>query len=435
MGIIKSISRNLLRIEIFIVAGAIGISIVFPRLLLYAVVVTALFWSFRWLGYGRLSNRTPNDWAVVILVVMAAVTTWATALPDTTRPQVYRLLLGIGFYYAIVNWTDTNLKLRLLVAGLSLTGLFLSIFGLFSVQWTTNKVPFMPDLIYQYIPTLISDLIHRNVLAGTLVLIIPIPIALLIYSWHEINHIEKIIFIISAITMLAILILTQSRAGWMAFGSSMAILGLMGGKWIRLMLLLGIIIGITVILFTGINPFLEEIIASNTIGGIEGRAEAWSRALFMIEDFPFTGVGMGSFIKVADTLYPFVFLWHGEVEHAHNLFLQVGVDLGIPGLISWLALAVIIFVTAWKLFRQANHSNNKLFAGLGAGFFCSQIALCTHGILDSVTWGMVRSAPIVWTIWGLVVVSDFLFFSSIQITQKLSPEKGNEKFNFKNRFS
>ena len=418
MGIIKSISRNLLRIEIFIVAGAIGISIVFPRLLLYAVVVTALFWVLRWLGFGYPSIRTPNDWTVVVLVVMAAVTIWATALPDTTRPQVYRLLLGIGFYYAIMNWTDSQLKLRLLIAALSLTGLFLSIFGLFSVQWTTNKIPFMPDFIYNYIPTLVSDLIHRNVLAGTLVLIIPIPIALLIYSWHEIKKIEKIIFTISTITMIVILILSQSRAGWMAFGLSMAILALMGGKWTRLLLLMGIFIGIIAIFFVGIAPFLNAVIASNSIGGIEGRIETWSRALYMVQDFPFTGVGMGSYMTVADTLYPFTRLGHGTVDHAHNLFFQLGVDLGIPGLIGWLATLMIIFIISWQLYRKGKHSTNNVLMGLGIGCFCSQVALCTHGILDAVTWGMVRPAPIIWCIWGLSVGSGLLYLLDYQETTK-----------------
>jgi putative inorganic carbon (HCO3(-)) transporter len=137
----------------------------------------------------------------------------------------------------------------------------------------------------------------------------------------------------------------------------------------------------------------------------------------MIRDFPFTGVGMGSFMEIADTLYPFVFLRHGEVEHAHNLFLQVGVDVGIPGLIAWLAIILVLFTVPWQLYKRGKYSTNKILIGLGIGFFCSQVALCTHGILDAVTWGMVRPAPIVWAIWGMAIASNLLVFrnnSSIQ---------------------
>ena len=44
-------------------------------------------------------------------------------------------------------------------------------------------------------------------------------------------------------------------------------------------------------------------------------------------------------------------------------------------------------------------------AGLGAGFLGSQLALITHGIMDAVTWGMVRPAPLVWGIWGTALAA------------------------------
>jgi len=397
-----------LRIEIFIVAGVIGASMVFTRLLPYALAVTALFWALRWIGSGSPSKRTPADWAIALIVVMGLVTLWATALPDITHPQVYRLLLGIGFYFAIVNWTNSKSRLRFLILTLALAGSALALFGLFSVQWTTNKVPFMPDLFYDYIPTLVSDIIHRNVMAGTLDILIPLVIALPLFAWRELKKVEIWIFLMSASIMVIVLLLTQSRAGWMAFGLSMAILALMGGKWTRVLLLLGLIIGIIIIFSVGINPTLDAVVSSNTIGGIEGRIETWSRALFMMQDFPFTGVGMGSFLSVADTLYPFARLGHGTVDHAHNLFFQIGVDLGIPGLIGWLAILLIIFSISWKLYKKGKNETNKVLMGLGIGCFCSQVALCTHGILDAVTWGMVRPAPIVWGIWGLAIAIGML---------------------------
>ena len=35
------------------------------------------------------------------------------------------------------------------------------------------------------------------------------------------------------------------------------------------------------------------------------RLEIWSRAIYMLQDFPFTGIGMGAFRQVANLLYPF----------------------------------------------------------------------------------------------------------------------------------
>jgi putative inorganic carbon (HCO3(-)) transporter len=417
VGILKSISFYLLKIEIFIVAGAIGLSMVFTRLLPIALLLTVIFWVIRWIRNGRPSRRTPADWGIALILFMGLIAVLVTALPEVTHLQIYRLLLGIGFYYAIINWTDSNLRLRFLLIAISLAGIALGILGLFSVQWTTTKIPFVPDLIYEYLPTLLSDIIHRNVMAGTLVILLPITIGLPLLAWKKFKLIENCVFISSTLIMTGVLILTQSRAGWMAFIASLGVVMLMGGKWTRFLFFLGISIGIILIFSIGIDPLVNAVIASNTIGGIDGRIDTWSRALLMIRDFPFTGVGMGSFLAVADTLYPFTILGPGTVEHAHNLFFQIGIDLGLPGLIGWLAIVVVVTSASWQLYKKGKHSNDQFNRALGISFFCCQIALCTHGILDAVTWGMVRPAPIVWAIWGLAIASGLRYLMDEQSTQ------------------
>jgi len=159
----------------------------------------------------------------------------------------------------------------------------------------------------------------------------------------------------------------------------------------------------------GLNAFLKVLASSDAIGGLEGRLEIWSRAIYMIQDFPFTGIGMGSFGEVADTLYPFFSYSAGTLEHAHNLFLQIAVALGIPGLIGWLIVLGSVGAISWSLYRFGRENNERLAAGLGAGFLCSQLALIVHGMTDAVTWGMVRPAPFVWVIWGLAVAAWSIF--------------------------
>ncbi|MER3513799.1 MAG: hypothetical protein C4310_04935, partial [Chloroflexota bacterium] len=80
----------------------------------------------------------------------------------------------------------------------------------------------------------------------------------------------------------------------------------------------------------------------------EGRLELWSRALEAIADYPFTGIGMGTFDHVIPLRYPYVLLAGAElaVPHAHNLFLQVAVDLGLPGLIAFVALLGLVLAAA-----------------------------------------------------------------------------------------
>ena len=89
-------------VELWLVALLVAAGIVSTRALLPGVILAAAFWPVRWLSTGRPSVRTPGDWAVALLVLMIPVTLWATALPEVTRPEVLRLLMGIALYYAIV---------------------------------------------------------------------------------------------------------------------------------------------------------------------------------------------------------------------------------------------------------------------------------------------------------------------------------------------
>lgn len=126
----------------------------------------------------------------------------------------------------------------------------------------------------------------------------------------------------------------------------------MAGRWGQVLAAVGSV-GILGFLFTGGSELLFDAATTDaTFGGLEQRVEIWSRAIYMVQDFSFTGVGMGaSFGRVADLLYPFFLAPPGQIPHAHNLYLQVAVDLGIPGRPAWLAVLFTVMVAAWQVYR------------------------------------------------------------------------------------
>jgi putative inorganic carbon (HCO3(-)) transporter len=140
------------------------------------------------------------------------------------------------------------------------------------------------------------------------------------------------------------------------------------------------------------------IINDGVSASMAGRLEIWSRGWYMVQDFPFTGIGMGLHEKMIEVMYPY-FINPIPLAHAHNLFLQVAVDLGIPGLIAWLGILVNVILACITLIR----SREPLLRAAGAGLLASNVALCVHGLTDAVTWGMVRTAPLVWALWGLAI--------------------------------
>lgn len=396
--------------EIWIVTGLVAGGLVIARLLPMAAGIAGLFWGIRWAGTGRLSLRSPADWTIGLLVLMIPVTLWATALPGQTIPQVLRLLNGIALYYVIVNGSTSMARMRILVYGFILAGLGLGIFAIFSVNWlTSGKLPFIPTSIYDHFTLLVADTVHPNVMAGFLVILVPIALAVLLFDWNRLLWVHRLWIGFAFLFPTGILVLTKSRGAGLAFAMVLVLLAILRWRrgWLALVTL--VTVGAIMIYLLGITPLLESLLASDTISGIDGRLEIWSRAIYMIQDFPFTGVGMGSFTQVADTLYPFFLAAPGTIMHAHNLFLQVAVDLGLPGLIAWLGTYSLAVVAAWQVYAHGRLNHNGWFAGLGAGLLGSQMALVVHGMIDAVTWGLVRPAPLIWALWGLTIAGWHLY--------------------------
>jgi putative inorganic carbon (hco3(-)) transporter len=398
-------ARWLAAYEIWPVAILAAASVLSNRFLPLAVAVAAFFWIVRWLGGGRFGQRTPADLAIGLLLIMGLIALVITAVPEETIPDVLRLLVGVALYYAIANWATSVGRLKWVALGSALAGVALSLAAPFSVAWYTTKLPFISADVYSRFSVVVGDSIHPNVMGGYLVILLVIALAWLSFDWARLSRVGRL-FLGGAIGLMGVvLILTQSRGAWMAGG--VALLGLVTLRWRRGWLvwpaaLLSIIV-LSVIL--GGSNLVDTIISNPTLSSTAGRMDIWSRAIAMIRDFPITGIGMGSFVEVVDSLYPFSMAAPGAIIHAHNLYLQLAVDLGLPGLIAWLAIVGLVCIASWQVYQAGRAAQNAWVAGLGAGLLAAQAALIVHGFTDAVTWGVVRAAPLIWVVWGLAVAA------------------------------
>jgi O-antigen ligase len=125
------------------------------------------------------------------------------------------------------------------------------------------------------------------------------------------------------------------------------------------------------------------------------------RALYGIQDFPFTGMGMGTFRQVVHVLYP-LFLTSPDVDlgHAHNEFLQATLDLGIPGLTAFLALQGMALALAYKTFRSTAPNWMRWTA---AGALAGLVAHDVYGLTDAVALGA-KPGVLFWMLLGLIAV-------------------------------
>ncbi|MDQ3700487.1 MAG: O-antigen ligase family protein, partial [Chloroflexota bacterium] len=134
-----------------------------------------------------------------------------------------------------------------------------------------------------------------------------------------------------------------------------------------------------------IRPALED--GRRAAGlSLEFRRQVWGLAGEMVQDFPFTGIGLGTFPRVAEVLYGSALLYGPEVElpHAHNLVLQVAVDLGLPGLGFFTLLTACGTLAAHRAIAGAPSAPIRALAAGAAG---GLLAYYLYGITDAIGLG------------------------------------------------
>ena len=154
----------------------------------------------------------------------------------------------------------------------------------------------------------------------------------------------------------------------------------------------------------GMGTLADLLLTTDALGGWASRQEVWSRAIYMIQDFPYTGGGLGTFGKVVPVMYPYFLAGpDAAIPHAHNLFLQVAADLGLPGLVAFVGLFSGALMAAWKAYRAYGARKEVGPQSLALGLLVSLLIMGIHGLTDSVTWGPARPSIIPWCIMGLTM--------------------------------
>ena len=66
--------------------------------------------------------------------------------------------------------------------------------------------------------------------------------------------------------------------------------------------------------------------------------------------------------------------------YAHNLYLDIGAEMGVFALVVWLLLIV---VTIWQLYRVSRKAKNELQRALALGLIGSLVWFSAHSFFDT----------------------------------------------------
>jgi len=400
-------------------------------------------WLVSFLVGSRPVLPTPLNVCLLVLGTMLLVSLYATYNIALSLPKISGMILGIAVFLAIVRQSRQPMGwlgglLVFLVSGAGVAAA-----GLLGTHWAIEKFGFLGSFT-QSLPLVLRGLpgasegFHPNEVAGALLWVLPIFLILSVtglmgrteFPWSG-NRVIKLVVnaILFCLTALIgiVFVLTQSRGGFLALAVTMFfILGVSLPKRSRLIFLgasaaLAGAAGIWLAASPGGQMLLVEEInrfavpgSALSLNSMQFRMEIWSKAISGIQDFPLTGMGMNTFRQVVQGLYPLFYAGPGvDIGHAHNEFLQAGLDLGIPGLVAFMGIHVLMFWMAVQTWRLAQRENQRepspsraggISSGsiqwLGLGLIGGFTAHFLYGLTDAVALGA-KPGILFWMVLGL----------------------------------
>ncbi|MFN8442898.1 MAG: O-antigen ligase family protein [Caldilineaceae bacterium] len=391
----------------------------------WAIALLFLFWPIRLIYRKRLGPTSPLNLPALLLLLWGVVCCLLSSTPEASWLALGILSGGVALYFALINSAFLQARPIWLILGIGVVGLALAAFGPAILKNIPNKLIFFDNEVNRSQPIDLlgtGETVNSNILAGNLLLPIPFTVAIALgWGWSRRDWGRRLItlfFAAAAVLMAATFILAQSRGGYLALTVALILLFTLYWRWT--LLIVGVILAaiVSVSSWDGLVLLAQSIGSDGSVTSLSGRWEIWVGSFWALVNYPLFGIGLGSFEQMMPLLLPQLFS-KGTIPHAHNLLLQVGLDLGLPGLIVFLWLWIGALVVQIKTLRQLadlrqeeslnydqhrSHHNQRrrkralaIRSAIAAGALATTVAMLLHGMVDAATWGT-KPAPLAWVI-------------------------------------
>ncbi|MDR3590222.1 MAG: O-antigen ligase family protein [Negativicutes bacterium] len=359
-----------------------------------------LAWIRKMIVARRLELRhSPFDIAVILFVILSAASIWGSPNRDFSFYNYYHLMgRYVVLYYLVINNIRSASQVRRLITTVLVSAAVVAAFGFYqyihgidtsAFQWVDGEQ--FPELKVR----VFSTLKNPNLLAAFLVVIMAIATGLGLSTRSLAGKILCFGFVLVLGVCLA---LTYSRGAWICVLAVIAVFGVLKNKkvfWLLALLPVAIML-------VGHEVFLERLLSimNPTDTSSTLRLALWESTVAMIEDNPWFGIGWGAYWMVYPEYDFFVLNASTKIFHAHNMYLNIAAEIGIPGLLAFLAILVGHTHRAFVLLHRAT---DRWTRGLMLGIFAALLAIVISGFTDYVLFSM-QMAMVFWLLNALVVV-------------------------------
>ena len=381
----------LLSLVLLVAAG------IYQPLLWVGLGIMAFLWVVRWLSQGYFTRRTPLDVPILFFLLSALAGLWPSYDLALSLPLFLMIVGGIALYYLFVNNCTTEHSRRILSTGSLLLGLVASVY--FVIQHGHS-------VIGRIFPEAWVFRLHPNSVATFLEGMVPLALVMAI---SERRPWLRVFYGFCAATFAPALLMTASRGVWVA-------LALCGIIWLctrfhRIGVVFAAVTPISVVV-PGAYLVFNSDAALNSIpivGTIlmplfarPDRLEVYRNSLYLIRDFPLTGIGLGNVFAMVYSRYALL-IQVPFLGYSHNLFLEIWLDQGLSGILSFLLLIAAFYLFVWRVLSHLSRMEEKAPSAVFQGCWPGVTATLIHGLFDARQYADSWTLPMLFVLLGLAV--------------------------------
>ncbi|NLX02283.1 MAG: hypothetical protein GXY40_07110 [Syntrophomonadaceae bacterium] len=369
------------------------------------VALTVLSYIIKLFNGQASFNLTPLALYLFIFALVLVFAVVFSATPQSSLKTGVVWLLYLALYPVIINTVKEKRFLYLLLFLLVVSATLQSLYGIYQYGaglfidtegWTD------PELFADIKTRVIGTLDNPNILAQYLELVIPLSLALF---WTTRHWAKKMVFMTCTIIMTLCMLLTYSRAGWIALALSILVFGLLRDRKVVLLGALALLVAVYYLPGT----FMNRLSSIGNMGesSIMYRTFVWKSALYMLKDFWFSGVGLGT--NAFSAIYNQFYMREGVFAfHTHNLYLQLWIETGILGLLSFLT---VVFVNIKHALSALLQTHNIVIKAILASFLAGLSGFLFHGLMEHSFYNF-KILLLFWTVIALIMAMHNMVFAA-----------------------
>ncbi|MBL8130581.1 MAG: O-antigen ligase family protein [Anaerolineae bacterium] len=333
----------------------------------------------------RLLTRTPLDVLLLAFLILCILNSY-TAPYTWGFYVVSRAAMGVGIVWVVGDWGRPPRADRGFVIGWLAFGILIGVVSLFTAQYTIKSIELQP--ILDLLPRLrdlplVQGGFNVNEISGAMTLLVVPAAAFALTQQIDLPRRWRLLAWAALVTLSLALLLAQSR--FAIFGvlaaCGMVIFGvLLPGRRRRFALAILLILTAVEVILAG-NWIIPENASESALLRDENsqisRLNIWGSALAILRDHPLTGVGINQFrARPVRDQYPVPGYEQQVLPHAHNILLQTGSDLGLPGMLVYVGWNAALALMLWRTWKRGGGWARTGAVGAAAG-------LLAHFAFDS----------------------------------------------------